>query len=343
MRTLVLALGLTLVSGLAAAQEPDPRPRRPIAEAPQAPQAEQPAVAAGDTVEGTVVVTGKPLVVEGVILGDAVALGGDIIVGSAGLVRGTATAFGGRVRAPAGRVQGSIRQIGVPSDEPRRARADGPPSTVRSLKVVAAWFAVLAAIGIGVLLFAEGSLGGVTETLERHFGRSFWYGFIAQLALLPSLLLLCAALALTVVGVLLIPFAVVAYVIAAVGLLTLGFLAVARFTGSAFRRGTQAATRGQHLGALLRGLSVYLAVWLVAAAFTWQPLTGAVLRSIALAVTWVAATLGLGAAIASRVDARRSATRRQMPAMDPMVWQTPTPVTGVAAARRARKTVSEAS
>ena len=49
--------------------------------------------------------------------------------------------------------------------------------------------------------------------------------------LLPGLVVFVVALAITVIGVLLIPFAIVAYVIAAAGLVTLGFLAVARLTG----------------------------------------------------------------------------------------------------------------
>lgn len=293
------------------------------------------AVAAGDTVHGTVTVVGRPLTVEGVIDGDAVALGGDIVVRQGGTVLGDATAFGGRVRLEGGLVAGATRAFGASPVEERRVAAT--PKPWESAKVAAGWFAILAVIGIGVLMFAEGSLTSVAETLERHFARSFGYGLLAQFALLPGLLLIVTALALTVVGILLIPFAVVAYLIAFAGLLTLGFLAVSRFTGGAFGgRSGEGSARAMHLGALLRGLAVYFAVWLVAALFAWHPLVGAVLRAVAVAVSWVVATLGLGAAIASRVEARRNAATRKPLPMDPMVWQTPTPVTGVAAARRAK-------
>ena len=71
----------------------------------------------------------------------------------------------------------------------------------------------------------------------------------------PALLVLVVGLAITVLGVLLIPFAIVAYVIAAAGLVTLGFLAVARLTGGALAsdRGTT-SPRGVHLRALVIGL-----------------------------------------------------------------------------------------
>ena len=128
-------------------------------------------------------------------------------------------------------------------------------------------------------------------------GRSFCF---------PRLLLLVVGLAITVLGVLLIPFAVVAYVIAAAGLVTLGFLAVARLTGGAFAsdRGTTSA-RGVHLRALMMGLIVYLGIWMLAALFTWNPMVGAILRALAIAITWVAATVGLGATLASRAGTQR--------------------------------------
>jgi hypothetical protein len=115
---------------------------------------------------------------------------------------------------------------------------------------------------------------------------------------------------------------------------------VARLTGAAItsgaRSGSKAPVRGASLRALVVGLVVYLGLWLAAAAFTWSPLVGSILRAAALAVTWVAVTVGLGAIIASRVAALRpqSAGAASGGAADPMVWQTPTPVTGVAAARR---------
>jgi hypothetical protein len=268
------------------------------------------------------------------------ALHGDIIVYPGGLIRGDAVAIGGHVRAQGGVVEGSIRSVtgllpmaGVPD----RSTAAGAASTWQSIKVVLGWFAILLVIGIGVLVFAEATFDPIVESLQERFGRAFWYGLVAQLATIPVLLAVLIALALTVVGILLIPFAIVAYAVALAGLLTLGFLAVARFTGAAITggRSATAAKRRVSLRALVVGLAIYLGLWLAAAAFSWSPLAGSLLRAAALAVTWVAVTLGLGALIASRVALRRiQAGTAHAGAADPMVWQTPTPVTGVAAARR---------
>jgi hypothetical protein len=82
------------------------------------------------------------------------------------------------------------------------------------------------------------------------------------------------------------------------------------------------------------GLFAYLAIWLAAAIFTSTPMVGSVLRAIAFAVTWVATTVGLGAAITSRAGTVRPGNAKGVATADELSWQTPTPVTGVAAATR---------
>jgi len=184
------------------------------------------------------------------------------------------------------------------------------------------------------MIFTEANLDGVVVALERGFAKSFWIGLAGEVLMLPALLVLVVALAITILGVLLIPFAIVAYVIAAAGLFTLGFLAVARLTGGGLTsdRGTT-TPRGVHVRALMLGLVVFGALWMLAAAFTWSPVFGAILRAIAIAITWVAATVGLGATIISRAGTQRAGSSART-STDELAWQTPTPVTGVAASSR---------
>ena len=202
------------------------------------------------------------------------------------------------------------------------------------------WFTVLFAIGVGVLLFAEKNLDEVVGVLERQFARSFWTGVLAQLAVIPAFLLVLLAMVVTIIGVLLVPFAAVAYVIALAGLLTLGFIAVARFTGRAFFA-TKTGSRAVSLRSLFVGLVIYLGLWMLAAAFVWNPIAGSVLRAVALAGSWVALTFGLGATILSRAGTRRDGDRARPRPVDDLSWQTPTPVTGVVAARRPVVTTKE--
>ncbi|MBA3466554.1 MAG: hypothetical protein H0T21_04030 [Gemmatimonadaceae bacterium] len=49
----------------------------------------------------------------------------------------------------------------------------------------------------------------------------------------------------------------------------------------------------------------FLALWIIAAAFTWFPIVGALLRVLAVSVTFVAVTTGFGAVILSWWRGRR--------------------------------------
>ncbi|MGH7711821.1 MAG: hypothetical protein ACREOG_11095, partial [Gemmatimonadaceae bacterium] len=197
------------------------------------------------------------------------------------------------------------------------------------------WLCVLLLIGVGVLVFAQPYLEGVVDTLETRFWRSFAVGLAGELAAIPLLVLMIVALAITVIGALLIPFAIVAYVLALAGLLTLGFVAIARLTGGAL--GSDAVRRLSARGSALRGVLIgtvlLLGMWVAAAALMAVPVLGPLLRALAVTVTFVAVTAGLGATILSRAGTRGVEATAAKPA-DPALWQTPTPVTGVAAARR---------
>lgn len=302
-------------------------------------------LAAGTTRLGTVAVARGDLAVRGRLEGDALVLHGDVIVYPGGHITGDAVSVDGRVRTAGGVVEGDVRSVrgiagGILARAAGRVSSTEPVTTWAALKMVFGWFAVLCAIGIGVLLFAERNLDGVVTALEQQFTRSFWMGVLGQLAAIPGLLLMMLGLAITLLGILLIPFAIVAYVIALAGLVTLGFLAVARFTGRAFSRGAS-ATRRVHLRSLLVGLSIYVGLWLLAAAFNWNPVAGSVLRAVALAGSWVALTLGLGATIISRAGTHRDGPPRRAAPLSDMSWQTPTPVSGVVAARRPVAAVKE--
>ena len=106
---------------------------------------------------------------------------------------------------------GAVPKAAAEVESPLRA-------TRHALALSSSWLVILVLIGIGVLLFASDYLEGVADSLEGRFGRSFWAGVATQLALAPVLALLIVALAVTVIGILLIPFAIVAFVLAVAGL-----------------------------------------------------------------------------------------------------------------------------
>lgn len=302
------------------------------------------ALSAAATVRGNVAVAEGSLDVFGRLDGNAYVVDGDIVIHNGGSITGDAVSFGGRVLLDGGRVEGERVALSAPTGElVRAAQARAPMTTWQSIKLVLGWFAILAIIGIGVLIFAESNMDGVVEAMEGSFAKAFWFGVLGQIVALPVLTLLCIALVLTVIGILLVPFAAVAYCIAVAGLLALGFLAVARLTGSFWSRSdpvSASAARGANVRALFIGLVLYMGLWLLAAIFSWQPIASAVLRGVAFSVSWVAVTVGLGAAILSRAGTKRLDARQRAggsarrPAPEDLTWQTPTPVAGVAAARR---------
>lgn len=298
-------------------------------------------IAAGETVVGPVVVAGGNLDVRGRIEGTAVAIAGNVIVREGATVTGDAIAAFGEVRTEGGTVGGAARSMTGMWGRSLRSgigeiAAERPARSAMSLAL--GWFGVMLLIGLGVLVFASSYLNGVVDVLEQSFWRSFVVGIAGELGVIPALLLLIVALAITVIGALLIPFAVVAFVLAIAGLLTLGFIAVARVTGEGFatKAARRLTERGGALRAVLLGVSLYMGVWVVAAALGGVPAAGTALRVVALVVTYVALTAGFGAAILSRAGTRRDAALTQVPApaMDAAAWQTPTPVHGVVAARR---------
>ena len=298
-------------------------------------------IAIGTTVNGPIVVAGGDLDVRGTISGSAIAIAGDVVVHEGGRVTGDAIAAFGSVQLDGGVINGAMRSMTGTWGESLRStmRGEGLEPTKRSpLQFAFGWFGVMLLIGIGVLVFASSYLDGVVDVLHESFWRSFFVGIAGELGVLPAMLLLIVALAITVIGALLIPFAVVAFVLAVAGLATLGFIAVARLTGGGIgSKGAQRlSARGGALRAVVVGVSLYMGLWLIATALGGMPAAGVVLRVVATLVTYVAITAGFGAALLSRGGTRRDAAVLQAaaPAMGAASWQTPTPVTGVVAARR---------
>ena len=297
-------------------------------------------IPAGTTVAGPIVVAIGDLRVRGTINGNAVVIAGDVVVEPGGRITGDAIAALGSVHAAPGSVGGQQRSmtgifgrsLGIDRAEEVERR-----TTRGMISLTLGWLVVMLLIGIGVLVFAGNYLEGAVDVLERSYWRSFVAGLAGQVAIVPAMVLIVLALTITVVGILLIPFALVAFVLATAGLITLGFLAMARLTGGSIgaARVESLRERGKALRGLLLGITLYLGMWVVAAAFQWSPVVSGILRAIAFVITYAAATAGFGAAILSRGGTRRDVAAARRPADDQMaVWQTPTPVTGVTAARR---------
>lgn len=298
-------------------------------------------IPAGTVVAGPVVVAGGDLDVRGTINGSAIAIAGDVVVHDGGKVTGDAIAAFGEVLLDGGTIDGAMRSMTGMWGESLRSslRGDGiAPATRSPLQFALGWFGVMLLIGLGVLIFASNYLDGVVDVLQESFWRSFFVGIAGELGILPAVLILVVGLAITIIGALLIPFAVVAFVLAVAGLATLGFIAVAQLTGGSIggKSVERLSARGGALRAVVVGVTLYMGLWICVSVLGFVPAAGTILRIVAILVTYVAVTAGFGAALLSRGGTRRDAamTQAPAPALDAASWQTPTPVTGVVAARR---------
>jgi hypothetical protein len=283
-------------------------------------------VEAGDTVRGPVVVLRGDADIRGTVLGSVSSIFGNVTVRDGADVHGSASAWRGRVIVEGGRVRGAIGARPVAA-----ARVAPPPrSTPEALTLAAGWGVMLLIVGLIALVLSGRQLDSVARVLEQDFGKAFLVGVAGQLGFLPLVLLAVAALAVTLVGILLVPFVLVAAPVVLIGLVTLGWLSVALLLGRAALRSASGNERAALLRAIVPGSVALFAPWILAAALQSTGGTAILARAVALGITWVAATSGLGAIVLVRLAQRRPAA----PVAAAGGWQTPTPIGGIAAARR---------
>jgi hypothetical protein len=295
-------------------------------------------VKASEHVSGDVASWHGPLEISGTVDGNAAAIGGDVVLLPGGHVRGDALSVGGQVKLAGGTVDGESRSISGFSVGPLSGVKLTPAQAMRrSLSMSVACYLILVAMALAVTFFARGHLETIASTIRTDFSRALLLGVLGEIAILPLFLLSVVALAITIVGILLIPFAAVAVALGVMGALALGFLAMSLLAGDAIMRGDTAVGDARPIVShLITGLSLFLVLWLLGGAASYAGIVGSVLRLLAVLSTWIAATVGLGAVIITRGGSRTAVARARVapPPSEEYAWQTPTPVSGVAAARR---------
>jgi hypothetical protein len=291
-------------------------------------------------VNGSVATVGGPLTIDGTVNGDAAAVAGDVILTPNGVVNGNVTAVGGEVRENGGRINGEIRSTGGKIGPVSKIAAVTPHHARNEFRMSLAFLAVMLIGGVGVLTFASDPLDAAAQAVSEQFTRALGYGVVGALAVLPVLVVMVIAICLTIVGIIFSPVVVLLYTLVVLGIILVGFYAVAETTGRAIyrrRSGDPLSERGAKLRGLVTGIAIYGGLWVVAAIFGGLPGLGVVLHVIASAVTVIVILVGCGAVLVSRRDARAAiGGRKSVPysVVPDLPWQTPTPVGGVAAARR---------
>lgn len=257
-------------------------------------------IPAGTTISGSVAAIRGDLNVYGNVDGAATAILGDVIVHEGGRVRGGAVALGGHVRNEGGSILGVIKDVGATHNRSTISFGGRPRTTLGSLAAAFLWLVVLLLVGTFVLFFLRDYFTRAVEVITNETGRSLLTGVLGGLASIPALIALVVLMAITIIGVVFIPIGVAAFLIALSGIGILGFLAVAHVTGIAIAGKRNAETpAGQELQFLYTGIIAFSALWIIAAAFTWFPILGSILRMLAFSVTFVAVATGFGAVILS--------------------------------------------
>jgi hypothetical protein len=257
-------------------------------------------VPAGTTTSGSVMVIHGNLDIYGNVDGAATAVGGDVIVHEGGRVRGGAVALMGHVRNEGGSILGVIKDVGTTHNRSTVSFGGRPRTTVGSLVSAVDWLLVLLLVGTFVLFYMRDYFKRAVEVVTNETGRSLFTGVLAGVATVPAVIALCIALAITIIGIFLIPIGVGVFLVAVSGIAILGFLAVAHVTGIAISHKSKSETpAGEELQYLFTGIHAFSALWIIAAAFTWFPILGSLLRMLAFSVTFVAVATGFGAVILS--------------------------------------------
>jgi hypothetical protein len=278
-------------------------------------------VGRGRVIEEDLMVLSGDVSIFGTVEGSVVALEGDIILHRGGSVTGDAVALNGTVTRAGGRVGGSVRSF-VSDLGGRTARIDRTAVPVRSVSAVerlgqgagtlVGMFVALACIGFGFTFFMPRQLEVVSDTVTDSFGKSFFAGLFATPLLFPAFAMLLVGLAITVVGILLIPVAIVAGVLAVIAAAVGGYLAVANSVGGSYlnrRMAMGKVVEATPYRSMVYGLVGLLAIWIPAILLGWIPLVGNAMLGLAAIFTWAMATAGFGAAILSRAGLRATFVR----------------------------------
>lgn len=298
-------------------------------------------IGSAETMTGHLLVLGGDANVYGKLLGNLVTMDGDVVMHPGGVVSGDILALHGDVRDQGGEIGGEVRTLSAVTRPVPTDTAGGRSTLVavgRNVAGLVGVFFTLLALGVGLVTFARPSLEVVSDTASHSFGRSFVTGLIGQILVLPTFGMLVVGLVLSVAGILLLPFAVVVYMLLVILGVVGGYLAVAHAVGETYTRRRMA--RGTTVAAnsyryLLAGLVGLFALWAAWALLGWVPVAGEIMRAAAVLVTWLVGTVGFGAALLSRAGARESFAGRLIPPealTDEYLWATPQ--FGVPAVRR---------
>jgi len=282
-------------------------------------------VGESESVDGPVVAVGGPAIINGEVRQDVVAVGGDVRVGPRGRVRGDVTSIGGTIQKdPDGEIAGRRNQVGLRF----------PPLHIRpslwlpgglightfgaSVEFLAMVFRMLVFGLLACVLFlvARNPIARIEHTAAAEPWKAGLVGLLTQLLFIPLFVLTVVVLTVSIIGIPLLLFVPPLAILAFGCALLLGFTAVAfrigRFVQDRFGWGA-----GSPFLLLLVGL---LSIWLMTILARFISLGGLPIWAVSsgllvvgFLVEYVAWTVGLGAAVMTRLGTRGAAAVPPVP------------------------------
>lgn len=271
-------------------------------------------VEAGEKVRGSVVSIGGDVVVRGIVTQDAVSIGGDVYVSSEGEVAGSAVSVGGRVtREPGGKIGKEEVSVGpgwfpafcVFGGGDSGEENHGPFifSNLARFIMRVFWIGLVIAIGMGIVLLFPRQLEIVGEKVRQSPWKMGLAGFLAEILIVPVLVIVTVALAITIIGIPLLILVIPLCVLAIVAGFFFGYIGVANLAAQFVELRTGKRIESPYvriaLGVLLLMLAGLLS-WVLRLGEGPLHYAGLFFGILSWMIFYLAATIGFGAVVASR-------------------------------------------
>lgn len=262
-------------------------------------------------IEGDLASFGGPVTVDGRVGGELASFGGPVNLLATAVVDGDVSVMGAQVeRADSAQVGGEINNISLGMVDRflpgavRVAQKRSPISRLISFIIALSWVAASALLVLLTSLFFPLGVSRAARAIEIDIWKSIGIGLLAQVAVIPGVILMTVS----ILGIPLIPLAILAFIAACV----LGFagfcLLAARRLFSASQRRLPGTVASVMIGFLMLN-ALLLAGHLVNVPGAPFTVLGWILIIANFSLLWFAVTVGLGAVWSTRFGSRDEAVK----------------------------------
>ena len=238
-----------------------------------------------------VVTIGGDIYVEGVVDGDAVAVGGSLILDSGAVINGDAVAVGGEIKqAENVTIEGDVVEVTAPGLMP--FLKDIPDAFWHGLfwgLRIYIFIGILAFVVLITALFPK-HVQVLADTTEKQPAKSLLWGLIGVIAIAPVAFLLTVS----VIGIILVPVEIILVIL----MFFVGYVGIALFIG----RKLIAALHVENLALLWQVVIGFAILWLVG----WIPIIGPIFRALT-------SLYGFGIVITALIQHRASGKKQTTP------------------------------